>query len=261
MSRAALDVTKSDLPQLRSDRAAPPKQKVRSAATPATAVLARVIHSVPGRVRFHLPGWSGTDDSLLEDRIRGLAGVERVKASALTGNVLVHFDPSKTDVERVRLAASLGATEATGAGGPRPAGDVGEAMERRAAASDGPGGPMIAADRNPGILSRENPPPWRRPGAVASTASLRLAAPGCSRTEAKRGSIFARLLRFLHFIRTAWTHLARVSGSQPITLLVAAGKLTAVMGSIASGMGSPATLLAGLEVMILLGEIHSLCLA
>jgi hypothetical protein len=59
---------------------------------------ARILHVVPGRVRFHLPGWSEGDRERIEDRFRQVAGVKQVRADALTGNVLIRFDPNATSV-------------------------------------------------------------------------------------------------------------------------------------------------------------------
>ncbi|MBW3629841.1 MAG: HAD-IC family P-type ATPase, partial [Gemmatimonadetes bacterium] len=70
----------------------------------AAAVEARPIHSTTGRLRVHLPGWSGALPQGLEARLLAEHGVRRVQANALTGNVLVHFDPGSTDEERVLAA-------------------------------------------------------------------------------------------------------------------------------------------------------------
>ena len=52
----------------------------------------RVIHTTPGRLRVHIPGWSGQGERLLEAQLRQLQGVRSVRANPLTGNVLVQFD-------------------------------------------------------------------------------------------------------------------------------------------------------------------------
>ncbi len=57
---------------------------------------ARILHAVPGRVRIHLPGWSKGDRGEIESRFREVAGVRHVRADALTGNVLIRFDPAVT---------------------------------------------------------------------------------------------------------------------------------------------------------------------
>src|SRR5260370_20117176 len=52
----------------------------------------RVIHTTPGRLRVHVPGWSGQGERLLEAQLRQLQGVRSVRANPLTSNVLVQFD-------------------------------------------------------------------------------------------------------------------------------------------------------------------------
>jgi calcium-translocating P-type ATPase len=64
----------------------------------------RIIHSLPGRMRVHVPGWAADQRFALEIRLRHLPGVKRVRANAPTGNVLVTYDPQVTD-ERQVLAA------------------------------------------------------------------------------------------------------------------------------------------------------------
>lgn len=65
----------------------------------------QVLSLVPGRLRVHLPAWSRNHPSELERRLRSFPGVEDVQASALTGNVLIHFDPS---LSANRLLSELG---------------------------------------------------------------------------------------------------------------------------------------------------------
>ncbi|MGH2507665.1 MAG: haloacid dehalogenase, partial [Ktedonobacteraceae bacterium] len=59
----------------------------------ALAEEAQIIHTMPGRLRVHLPGWSGQGERLLEAHVRQFRGVRRVQANALTHNILVQFDP------------------------------------------------------------------------------------------------------------------------------------------------------------------------
>ena len=54
-----------------------------------------VIHALPGRLRVHLPGWSGQGKSSLETHIRRIKGVEHVQATPATGNILLSFDSAK----------------------------------------------------------------------------------------------------------------------------------------------------------------------
>ena len=89
----------------------------RDATVSVTAAEApRVVHSLPGRARVHLPQWSGTTARSLERSLCELEGVDSVRASARTGNILVHFDRGATDEavvvsELERLARSAPAQD------------------------------------------------------------------------------------------------------------------------------------------------------
>jgi cation-transporting P-type ATPase I len=75
----------------------------------------RVVHALPGRLRIHAPEWAGGAPGRLEQRLRSVPGVERVRASAATGNVLVCFDSARLERERVLAAiAELGPAPAAG---------------------------------------------------------------------------------------------------------------------------------------------------
>ncbi len=54
----------------------------------------RVLHTVTGRVRVHMAGWSGQGKQQIEAQLRQLDGVRRVQANPLTGSVLIIFDAS-----------------------------------------------------------------------------------------------------------------------------------------------------------------------
>jgi cation transport ATPase len=69
----------------------------------AVAEEPRVLHTVPGRVRVHVPGWSGQGKRRIETRLRAVQGVRSAQANALTGNILVQFDPRVTN-EQTLLA-------------------------------------------------------------------------------------------------------------------------------------------------------------
>jgi cation transport ATPase len=64
-----------------------------------------VVHAVRGRVRVHLPGWSGWGQRRLESHLRELQGVLSASANAFTGNVLVRFEPSQVNVTDILAAA------------------------------------------------------------------------------------------------------------------------------------------------------------
>jgi len=58
-----------------------------------------VVHSSFGRLRVHLPHWSGTDGEQIVATIRRLGGVTHAEANPLTGNVLLLFEPRQTTAQ------------------------------------------------------------------------------------------------------------------------------------------------------------------
>ncbi|MBV9453177.1 MAG: HAD-IC family P-type ATPase [Rubrobacter sp.] len=70
----------------------------------AVAEEPRIVHTLPGRVRVHLPGWEGRGQRGLETSLRRIGGVREVRSSPLTRNVLVRFDPEVTDDETILTA-------------------------------------------------------------------------------------------------------------------------------------------------------------
>ena len=56
-----------------------------------------LVHALPGRMRVHLAGWPREGPCAVETRLRQVPGVHTVQANPLTGNVLIHFDPTATD--------------------------------------------------------------------------------------------------------------------------------------------------------------------
>ena len=63
----------------------------------------RLVHALPGRMRVHLARWPRAGQWAVEARLRQVPGVHSVQANPLTGNVLIHFDPTATD-EQTLLA-------------------------------------------------------------------------------------------------------------------------------------------------------------
>jgi uncharacterized membrane protein YbaN (DUF454 family) len=55
-----------------------------------------VVHSSFGRLRVHLPYWSGTREAEITAEVRRLAGVTHAEASPITGNLLILFAPRQT---------------------------------------------------------------------------------------------------------------------------------------------------------------------
>ncbi|HEX8996521.1 MAG TPA: HAD-IC family P-type ATPase [Ktedonobacterales bacterium] len=66
---------------------------VAADADPHTTV---VVHSIRGRLRLHLPSWTGAEPRRVTQRLRALPGVTRAEANALTRNALLVFDPDAT---------------------------------------------------------------------------------------------------------------------------------------------------------------------
>jgi cation-transporting ATPase I len=62
---------------------------------------AYVLHTLPGRVRIHLPWWTGKGKSTIETTLRQEPGIRSVQANPATGNVLIQFDPSVTSEQNV----------------------------------------------------------------------------------------------------------------------------------------------------------------
>ncbi len=57
----------------------------------------RLLHALPGRLRAHLPSGYVADRLSIERRVCQAPGVRSVAANPRTGNILIHFDPNRTD--------------------------------------------------------------------------------------------------------------------------------------------------------------------
>jgi calcium-translocating P-type ATPase len=96
------------------------ERKAGSAAILDHAAIARdleIVHSCFGRLRVHLPHWSGNGVNRLLARIKRLRGVTSAEASQITRNVLIQFNPRQTTpkdlMEALRtLRLDLPATDA-----------------------------------------------------------------------------------------------------------------------------------------------------
>jgi hypothetical protein len=60
-----------------------------------------VVHSIPGRIRIHIPDWRNLELGALERRIRLVPGVRTVAVNSLTQNVLIRFDSKVVARDRV----------------------------------------------------------------------------------------------------------------------------------------------------------------
>jgi uncharacterized protein len=65
-----------------------------------------VVHSGYGRLRVHLPHWSGESDALLVAGIQRLPAVTHAEANSLTGNILIRFEPQQTSAPVLLQALS-----------------------------------------------------------------------------------------------------------------------------------------------------------
>jgi uncharacterized membrane protein YbaN (DUF454 family) len=68
-------------------------------ADPAPGREPSVVHSSYGRLRVHLPHWSGTQGEEIGAALRRLPGVTHAEANPLTGNVLLLFEPRQTSAQ------------------------------------------------------------------------------------------------------------------------------------------------------------------
>src|SRR5690242_7175897 len=71
-----------------------------------TATKPYVLHAIPGRVRVHVPGWSGQGRRDIETRLRQIQGVLRVQANPLTGNMLISFNSTVIDEQTILKSVS-----------------------------------------------------------------------------------------------------------------------------------------------------------
>jgi copper chaperone CopZ len=74
---------------------------------PAASKDPQIVHTLPGRVRVHLPGWSGRESRWLEMALGRLPGVQAVQVNPVTRNALVRYDPSATGISRILAALAM----------------------------------------------------------------------------------------------------------------------------------------------------------
>src|SRR5258706_1696350 len=91
------------------------REQLRGYMSVAVAQGPSVLHTVPGRVRIHLPEWSGKGKRSLEANLRQVEGVRGVQASAVTGNILIQFDPAITSEQNLLTTVDTLAREADSA--------------------------------------------------------------------------------------------------------------------------------------------------
>src|SRR5437588_841276 len=81
-------------------------RKLRISMSVAVADGLRVLHTIPGRLRVHMPEWEGKGKRGIETELRQLQGVQSVQANALTCNVLVQYDPTLTNEQTILATVS-----------------------------------------------------------------------------------------------------------------------------------------------------------
>ena len=136
----------------------------------AVAEESRVLHTVPGRVRVHVPGWSGQGKRSLETRLRQVQGVRSVQANALTGNILVQFYPAATNEQTILAMVNSLVPDASGEpeNEPAPPPVVREKHGRATRARIA----VRGLDRDPHLAKRVVEALERHPGVRASASVL-----------------------------------------------------------------------------------------
>jgi cation-transporting ATPase I len=133
------------------------------------AEVPSLLHVLPGRVRVHIPEWLGQERRKIETTLWGVQGVSGMQASALTGNVLIYFDPCVTneqallDVIRRLTFDTTAPPEEEPASPPVIREKQGKIIRARIA--------VRGLDRNPHLARQVVELLERRPG-VRATASL-----------------------------------------------------------------------------------------
>jgi calcium-translocating P-type ATPase len=141
---------------------------------PVAAEAPRVLHAVPGRLRVHLPEWSGREQRRLETSLHAVDGVRSARANPLTGNVVIEFDPRPGQQERILTALSeLRAPSSAPAASPPPVPDSPPPVQherygktRRARIA------VRGLDRNPRLARRVEEHLMRLPGVRARANPL-----------------------------------------------------------------------------------------
>src|SRR5712692_2817054 len=136
----------------------------------AVAEEPRVLHTVPGRVRVHVPGWSGQGKRRVETRLRQVQGVRSVQANALTGNILVQFYPAATNEQTILAMVNSLVPDASGEpeNEPAPPPVVREKHGRATRARIA----VRGLDRDPHLAKRVVEALERHPGVRASASVL-----------------------------------------------------------------------------------------
>ena len=224
-----------------------------------TAALPCVISAVRGRIRLHVPGWFDIAEQDIERRFAHVDGVHRARANELTGNVLVHFDPERTDARRL-LAFARGLAQTLT---PIP----GAAIPANAVCA--PAGRQYASDARAAIPARE----WPRPSAMRiapvpeappSFALTYSAAPPAVHARPVHNQA-AQLLRYVAKVieyAPFRSLIARLIGEATIGWLLAACDLARIFHALFFSRRHPVTLIStGADAIRLAGGVSSLIAA
>lgn len=76
----------------------------------------QILHMLSGRLRVHLPFWSGRSPHLIEQRLNQHPGICRAEANPITCNVLILFDPHLICNQRVLAALRTAAQDVSMSG-------------------------------------------------------------------------------------------------------------------------------------------------
>ena len=66
----------------------------------------RIVSAIPGRLRLHVPACAPSALEAIEATLRDVRGIRSVKANALTGNLLVHFDQVVVSADELLVIVS-----------------------------------------------------------------------------------------------------------------------------------------------------------
>jgi len=223
------------------------------------AALPHLISAVRGRIRVHLPEWFGAAERDVERRFVHARGVHRARANELTGNVLVHFDPTRTDAQRLlAFAYGLASTLAPTPGAAIPA-DVRRAPVTYQDASEARA--AIPAPRRPRPSAMRIAPVPETPPANVLTP---IPAPWAVRAHAMNNQAgpllgwLAEVIEYTPFRKL----LALLIGEATIGWLLAACDLARIFHALFFSWRHPVTLIStGADAVRLAGGVSSLIAA
>jgi hypothetical protein len=223
------------------------------------AALPCVISAVRGRIRLHVPGWFDIAEQDIERRFVHVDGVHRARANELTGNVLVHFDPTRTDTQRLlAFARGLAHTLAPIPGAAIPAN-----------AGCAPAARRYASDARAAIPARV----WPRPSAMRiapvpkappSLALTYIAAPPAVHARpvhSRAGQLLRCVAKVIEYAPFR-SLIARLIGEATIGWLLAACDLARIFHALFFSRRHPVTLVGtGADAVRLAGSVSSLIAA